>query len=196
MSYINSIKVGDTTYPISLNTSTIGDGLKLTNDGVLTPNIGTGLQLNKQNHFMEVNPHSIMSKSGFTINDETLLISLNLGSGLEYDNDNKLTVSLGSGLEYDNDKSIRLLLGSGLVLDDDNSRIKVSLGDALTYGNNQEINLVVGTGLVMESKTQSQPGSLSILLGAGLTLDENKNITLKIGNGLTLGSDGTLSISN
>ena len=49
MSYINSIKVGDTTYPISLNTSTIVDGLKLTNDGVLTPNIGTGLQLNKQN---------------------------------------------------------------------------------------------------------------------------------------------------
>jgi len=97
MSYINSIKVGDTNYSISLNSNTIGDGFSLEN-GVLSLKLGTGLVVeSKGKIFMPLGSGLAKSPGGGNI-------FVQLGTGLTYDENNgALTLKLGTGLALGED---------------------------------------------------------------------------------------------
>lgn len=96
MSYINSIKVGDEIYPISLKNEQVGDGFKIDEQGILQLKIGTGL---------DIDGGKIIVKCSNGIEFDNSGITLKIGSGFLLDSAG-INLKIGSGLEFDEDGTL------------------------------------------------------------------------------------------
>lgn len=94
------------------------DGLSVDNTGELSVNVGDALSIDS------------------TDND----INVNVGDGLQINQDNEIEVSLGNGLQFDSNDDIEVNTGDGLSVNQDNE-LEVNIGDGLTLDANEKITI-------------------------------------------------------
>lgn len=223
MAYINKITVGSVNYDLSLPTQSVGDGLTIsTNDAddssILSVNIGNGLYFNDSKISVKPSSGITCNNNGISlkVNTDTFyfdtdkMLRLNLGNGLMHDEEKGIPrVNLGTGLQFNNNGKICINCGDGLdyyTNTDGNgipySQLYVKIGDGLQTETG-EITVKLGQGLNMDTngaicnpiqygdglQVDTTDKTLSVVKGRGLVFDDNNKLEIFLdsnyGDGLT-----------
>ena len=138
------------------------DGLSVDSNGVLTVDTGDGL----------------------SIDSTTKEVNVNVGDGLQINQDNELEVSLGNGLQFDSNDDIEVNTGDGLSINQDNE-LEVNVGDGLSIDStNNDINVKTGRAL-----TINQDNEIDVNIASRSAYG-----VVKVGEGVNVDSNGIISV--
>lgn len=174
------------------------------------------ITVGEEKYSLALSPNSVgsgltLTEIGESEENKESVLSVNLGKGLTFDANNKITFKIGSGLDffYDNDEpqletkidtsyftywegSLRLNLGSGLLASEQGG-VYLNLGSGLHF-NGKELSIDCWDGLDYYTVTDgygNQTSKLCANLGAGLETKVRK-ITVKLGRGLDIDANGAI----
>lgn len=171
--FINEIQVGETNYPIAINSGMTTSAFTIGYDGIMDINknalFGDGFETNgdkvsvKLGKGLQFIDGDIEMKlgDGLMISEDTLKLHLDTKGPLKISNDscdggNYLSMNLGSEFKINNEK------------------LEIKLGDGLTTSNDGQLKLHVASSSCLENTNEG----LKVKLGDGLNISEKGAITL------------------